>query len=140
MRELSFTIYGEPKGKGRPRFARTGAMVRTYTPAETVSYENLVKLSYLDHYGKMPPLLGPLEAIIVCFFPVPKSESKKRQTDMLEGRIRHTKKIDCDNLAKAILDALNGIAYGDDKQICKLSVEKRYGTMPRTEVTIAELQ
>jgi hypothetical protein len=32
---------------------------------------------------------------------------------------------DLDNLAKSIMDALTGIAYGDDRQIMKLTIERR---------------
>lgn len=58
---------------------------------------------------------------------------------MLEGKIRYTKKIDCDNLAKAILDSLNGIAYKDDSQVCELSVRKMYGEVPKVIVLLTEL-
>jgi hypothetical protein len=33
---------------------------------------------------------------------------------------------DCDNIAKTVLDALNGVAYNDDKQIIQLEVGKYY--------------
>ena len=36
--ELKFTIRGEPKGKGRPKFSRQGNIVRTYTPDATANY------------------------------------------------------------------------------------------------------
>lgn len=36
-------IKGEPVGKGRPKFARQGNYVKTYTPEKTVEYENLIK-------------------------------------------------------------------------------------------------
>ena len=42
--ELKFTIRGEPKGKGRPKFSRQGNIVRTYTPDTTANYENYVKV------------------------------------------------------------------------------------------------
>ena len=59
---------------------------------------------------------------------------------MIAGKILHTKKIDCDNLAKTVLDALNGIAYDDDKQICRLYVEKRYGKSPCVKVRLIEVE
>ena len=55
---------------------------------------------------------------------------------MLAGKVLHTKKIDCDNLCKTILDALNGIAYDDDKQVCRLYVEKPYGAFPIVKVKL----
>ncbi|MFR2881234.1 MAG: hypothetical protein ACLTC8_10040 [Lachnospiraceae bacterium] len=42
--EVRFTIRGEPKGKGRPRFCRnTGHAI---TPKDTVNYETLVRTEY----------------------------------------------------------------------------------------------
>lgn len=138
IRQVKFTVYGNPKGKGRPRFARTGNAVRTYTPAETTNYENFVKLSYLAE-NKGIKLEGALKAEIKGYFPIPKATNKRQTAAMLENHIHHTKKIDCDNLAKTILDALNGIAYTDDRQICILSVEKLYSNDSRVEVIITEL-
>lgn len=44
--QVKFTILGEPKGKGRPRFSRnTGTAI---TPKDTVNYETLVHMEYLD--------------------------------------------------------------------------------------------
>ena len=37
---ITFIVYGEPKGKGRPRFTKNG---RAYTPVTTQEYENAVK-------------------------------------------------------------------------------------------------
>lgn len=137
--EARFTVNGAPQGKARPRFARAGDKVVTYTPTETSAYEEFVRWSYWKE-NKGERLSGALEASIVGFFPIPKSETKKRKALMEEGKIFYTKKIDCDNLAKIILDALNGVAYDDDKQICRLQVDKRYGTEPRVEVVLRELE
>lgn len=43
VRSISFSVPGEPVGKGRPRFTRTG---HPYTPGKTESYESLVRLAY----------------------------------------------------------------------------------------------
>ena len=56
MKQIRFTIPGQPFGKQRPKFSRAGAYVKTYTPKETTSYENLVKLFYNEAAkGKMFP-------------------------------------------------------------------------------------
>ena len=51
----------------------------------------------------------------------------------------YDKRPDCDNLAKSILDALNGLAYKDDKQITYLSIEKLYGEENKIEVDLEEI-
>ena len=136
-RIMKFRIPGVPRGKGRPRFHRFGKNVVTYTSTDTAVYENLIKLSYVEQCGVM--LEGPIFAKILGIFPVPESTSKKKRKEMLEGTIKYTKKIDCDNLAKTILDSLNGVAYADDKQVCELWIKKQYGEIPMVEVTLMEL-
>lgn len=135
MDSITFTIPGEPKAKGRPRFnTMTG---RAYTPKNTRQYENMVRIAYSNAVGTKK-IDGQIEAEIICFFSIPKSENKRRREDMLNGKILHTKKIDCDNIAKIVLDSLNGIAYDDDKQVCKLFVLKRYGSIPCVKVNLKE--
>ena len=122
MSTVTFTIIGKPCGKGRPKFSRQGDYVRTYTPEKTVEYENLVRLAWVQSGGEK--LSGTIKATINAYFPIPKSVSKKKRKEM-DGAF-YTKKPDCDNIAKIILDALNGIAYDDDSQIACLSVMKLY--------------
>tara|TARA_S200002703_G_scaffold94979_1_gene82002 strand:+ start:319 stop:669 length:351 start_codon:yes stop_codon:yes gene_type:complete len=43
---------------------------------------------------------------------------------------------DVDNIAKAVLDALHGVAWNDDKQVECLAVRKTYGPEGKTEVLI----
>ncbi len=136
--EVQFEIIGEPKGKGRPRFARIGNGVRTYTPKDTENYEAYIKMSFLNAPGHRK-LDGQIQAEIKGVFPIPKSATKKSRAMMIDGTMLHTKKIDCDNLAKTVLDALNGIAYDDDKQVCKLYVEKVYGEEPKVVVKLKEV-
>ena len=137
---IQFTVLGCPVGKGRPKFSTFNGHATAYTPAKTVSYETLVKLSYQQQCNDKPHDKDiPLRAEITAYFPIPKSTSMKRKLMMLDGQIRHTKKCDADNLAKAVLDALNGIAYYDDSQVCELSVSKLYSDNPRVIVNISEI-
>ena len=122
MSTVTFTIVGKPCGKGRPKFARRGEYVTTYTPEKTVNYENLVRFAWVQSGAKK--LEGVISATINCYFPIPKSVSKKKRVAM-DGAF-YTKKPDCDNIAKIILDALNGIAYDDDSQVAMLNVVKLY--------------
>lgn len=139
MKTVQFVIPGQPKGKARPRVITKGQHVHTYTPKETVEYENYVRIMYQEQCRGIR-LQGAIRADIIAYFPVPKSTSKKKRALMLDGKIRYTKKIDCDNLAKAILDSLNCIAYDDDSQVCELDVEKWYGEGPRVVVLLSELE
>ena len=139
IREVQCTIPGKPFAKQRPRASRRGRFTTIYTPQETVDYENLVKYSYFQENGSVL-LEGPLEAEIIGTFPVPASVSNKQKNLMLEGKVQHTKKPDCDNMAKIVLDALNDVAFHDDSQIVDLHIKKQYGESPNVQITIKEIK
>lgn len=115
-------IPGKPIGKARPKFSRQGNFVKTYTPEKTVNYENWVKMCWMN--SGQEKMRGNIIAVIVARFMIPQSFSKKKRNELNEKPC--PKKPDCDNIAKSILDALNGIAYDDDAQIVDLSVSKVY--------------
>lgn len=134
-----FCIYGEPQGKGRPRFSTYGGKVTTRTPDKTVLYENLVVTEYRSQSGKRFPDDAMLDVRIIAYYGIPKSASKKKRQAMLDKQIRPTKKPDFDNIGKVICDSLNGIAYHDDAQIVDSQVRKFYSDTPRVVVSIAEI-
>lgn len=139
MSEVKFTILGEPRGKGRPRFAKQGNFVKTYTPEETLNYEAYVKMCYIQAANGIK-LNGAICSDIICYYSVPTSVSKKKREKMLCGYYPCQKKPDIDNIIKSIFDALNTIAFDDDKQITLMIVKKVYGEVPRIEVRLTELE
>ena len=114
----------------------------TYTPDKTVAYEELVRLRFQESLEVRPfiPLQGALRIKIFAGYPIPKSTSKKRRAAMLAGTELPTKKPDWDNIGKIICDALNGVAYEDDKQVTESQMRKRYIDGPgQVEVWISNL-
>lgn len=140
MIRFDFEIPGQPMGKQRPKFSTAGGFVKTYTPKETVSYENLVKLMFQQKFGSDSiPKESMIRAKVQAFYSIPKSTSKKKTIEMLDGYVRPIKKPDTDNVAKIILDSLNGIAFHDDAQVVELTVEKWYSENPSVKVFIEEI-
>lgn len=136
---VEFEVLGEPVAKGRPKFSMTTG--RTYTPAKTVNYENLVKLSYQAQIGNKMIAAGiPIEMKIEAYFGIPQSKSKKQKREMAEKKIFPTKKPDADNLIKSICDALNCVAFYDDSQVVKITVNKFYGEEPKVVIMIGEYE
>lgn len=133
---IRFEILGQPIAKQRPRVTRSGV---AYTPSKTVNYEGIVRYTYQSLYGQRELILGRIEAHITAIFPIPKSYSKKKTNELLAGHNNYDKKPDCDNLAKIILDSLNGIAYKDDSQVTVLHIAKEYGTQPKVIVELKEI-
>ncbi|WP_305177894.1 RusA family crossover junction endodeoxyribonuclease [Faecalibaculum rodentium] len=137
MSQVEFSIPGEPCAKGRPRFIRATGQVMT--PEKTSRYEQLVQLSYMQHVGQEVTLHGPVKAHIRAYFSIPKSISQRKREQMISGDLKPLKKPDADNIAKIVLDALNGMAYQDDKEVAALLVEKHWAEKPMVCVTLSEI-
>ena len=135
---VTFMVEGTPVPKGRPRFARRGKFVSTYSPKTTVDYESKVSESAKLAMGSSEPLETPVGAYIYITLPVPASYSKKRTEACLSGEERPTKKSDIDNYCKAIFDGMNGIVFVDDSLVVSLHATKVYGTIGMVEVMVKE--
>jgi Holliday junction resolvase RusA-like endonuclease len=121
-KSLSFVVPGEPQGKGRARVSMRNGKPHLHTPDKTASYERTV--AWLAREAGVRPCEGPVTLAIAAHFLLPQSASKKRQAEML--KLRPTKKPDIDNVAKAVLDGLLSVAYGDDAQVVGLHVSKHW--------------
>lgn len=121
MLTYKLIIEGEPKGKERPRKGKYGNI---YTPRTTQEYEKHIRNSY-----EGPKFEDAVYIKIQAYYL--KAKSSKGLFPL--------KKPDIDNVAKIILDSLNGVAYADDTQIVRLTVIKEWTTdYPRVEVTLKE--
>ncbi len=134
-----FRVLGEVKAKQSVKFAQVGDFMKKYTPKDMKNYANWVKCSFLKEYPEhLPSLLYDyyLEVTIDVYMAIPKSFSGKKKELALKGFIRPDKKPDWDNISKNICDALNGIAYPDDKAIVKGSVNKYYAEFNYVNIEI----
>lgn len=124
---FQFEIYpSKIKGKERPRYRRVGNFVSTYTPKGTKSFEDEIRTQFLEQCGEDVKNLKHCEIGIELSIGIkmPKSWSMKKK-ELLRG-MGHTSKPDIDNIEKAIFDALNGVAYDDDRQIAFHSSYKHW--------------
>lgn len=138
MLTIVFSVDGQPKGKGRPRFKRAGSFISTYTDPKTREYESIVAARARVAMGETLPLLSPL-SVSMCFrLPMPKATPKKRVASLLDGSVRPSKRPDLDNLNKSVMDALNGIVYRDDCQVVTLNSTKVYAQTPGVDICIME--
>lgn len=137
---ISFNLPGQPVAKGRPRFARRGKFIATYTPKKTIDYETQIKNAAIDVMKGEQPSKSPLEIYVRLSFEIPASWSKKKRQDAIDGKIMATKKPDIDNCIKLIFDSCNKICYADDSQIVKAVVFKEYSDKPMISVVITEIE
>lgn len=137
---MEFIVLGKPQSKARARTFydhRVGKM-RSVTPEKTKSYEDLIRWSYNSAGGEYYAE-KTLEIDIKAYYPIPKSFSKKKAGNAESGELRPVTKPDCDNVIKVVLDALNGVAYHDDKQVVCVSCNKYYARTGYLHITITEI-
>lgn len=143
MEAICFTVPGKPQGKARARTfynPKTKGM-SSMTPEKTVLYENLISTCYLQEAGEERFSDDAyLKVRIQAFYEIPKSSTKTKKAAMASGEILPDKKPDIDNIAKAVLDALNEVAYRDDTQVVELQMRKKYSDRPRLEICIEKLE
>jgi Holliday junction resolvase RusA-like endonuclease len=104
----------EPVSKSRPRVVTANGRTRTYTPARTVVAEQEVRahlLPYRDSFGHGEPLY-----VAITFY---MRRPRRGPDHPIKGR-------DLDNMAKLMLDALNGLVYPDDAQVVEMHVRKAW--------------
>jgi crossover junction endodeoxyribonuclease RusA len=119
MTVYSITIPGRPVPKGRPRLGVRGRKAFVYTPPATREYEKLV--GWVAKSLGCRPVEGPVSVALSVY---------------VKGRL------DADNIAKSILDGLNGVAYEDDDQVIELLVRKhkvKCKEEERVEIRIQEV-
>jgi len=135
---VTFGVDGIPVAKGRPRFARRGNFVKTYTDNKTLAWEDQVRQSAVNAMGPSEPLETPVTLCLYFRIPIPASWSKKRQERAKAQDERPAKKPDWDNLGKAVSDALNGVIYKDDSQIVSAHIKKVYSAVPGVDIFVSE--
>lgn len=134
--KYSFTVYGKPVGKGRPRYTMNH---RPYTPKETVEYEKQITRCFQQQCSRaFFPEGTAIDMRITAYYPTPSSYSKKKKQAMRDRLIRPLTKPDADNIYKIVADALNKVAYHDDSQIADAQIRKFYSDEPRLVITIQE--
>jgi Holliday junction resolvase RusA-like endonuclease len=138
---MSFVKYGNPESDSRPRVVkRTGIM---YNPKANIKNKLMkelreqVPLEHREYLGNLfldKEAKYTVELKMIFYVSIPKSSSKKKYEMMVKGEIPIITRPDIDNYMKLLLDALHTVAYDDDKRINKITAEKKYSEIPRTEI------
>jgi len=124
----------------RHRMTVIGKHARAYDPSENRQAKQNIAwwATQAMTKARIKALLdGPIAMTCTFYLRKPKSRIRKNSTPYPYPDT----KPDLDNLAKTVLDALNGVVYRDDAQICALTLRKRYTTTfgPMTEIKIQRL-
>lgn len=140
--KVLIVVAGEPVAQGRPRISTAGGFARAYDPAKSRNwkqYARLVAQQVME--GETTVLCGPVSLSVRVYRQIPKSLSKKKRQQAIEGMLLPTTKPDLDNYVKGATDAINGIVIKDDSQIVKFHEPfgKWYSDRPRVEIEIKEI-
>lgn len=127
-----------PVAQPRQRHALIGGHVRNYTPTDhpVQGYKAALILAVKQEWFPRPCIEGPVRLDIDFYLPRPKRLMRKKDPD---GPIPHTARPDVDNLLKSTKDALTGLVWRDDAQVCDGRVRKWYAEkdgVPRVEIEI----
>lgn len=130
--QRKFELDGAPRGQGRPRWGNG----RMYKAGIDVVWEDAIREAYKAAHPDAPMYEEAAAVLVECYVPIPKSDNKAKKADKLSGATPCTVKPDIDNVVKSVLDALNGVAWEDDKQINSIWAAKIYSDRPRLVVTL----
>lgn len=145
MTQITFTIPAIPvaQPRQRHRIISTGGKnyAQNYTPTKhpVNAFKSTARMALQSVYTG-PPLAGPVAMSVVFVFPRPSNRIWKTRP---MPRERHAKKPDCENVLKSLQDALTGLAFVDDAQICEYRDVSKWiaagHEQPHVEVLISEV-
>ena len=130
---ITFTVPGDPVPQPRPRVSTRGGFARAYVPSTHPVHDYRSSLAAAARDAGLGTTGEPLNVVIDAVFVRPKSHMRKSGVKPDAPRLPRP---DVDNIAKAVLDALQDV-MGDDTNVARLVVEKSYGTEARTTVRIS---
>ena len=133
MHAVSFTVPGQPVPQPRPRVSTAGGFARAYVPGKHPVHAYRQSLAAAARGAGLTTTGDVLNVVIDAVFERPKSHMNKAGVKSTAAKLPRP---DVDNIAKAVLDALQDV-MGDDSLVGRLVVEKSYGTEARTTVRIS---
>lgn len=131
---ITFSVPGDPVPQPRPRITTRGKHGHAYTPADHPIHAYRAAVAAAARAAGAGVHGEPVQVVIDFIFKRPKSHLRKAGVKADAPRLPRP---DIDNLEKAVLDALNGVAWEDDTQVACVVKEKSYGTEARTTVRIS---
>ena len=149
-KHLKFSVFGVVVPQGRPRFSTRNGYPIAYDPPKSKAYKQkifeafwyAIKIEDYERYEqKNEPLFltNPVGIKITEHRQIPKSWSKIKKQNAIQGLEKPVTRPDLDNVTKIVLDALNGHAWHDDGQVIEIYARKIYDLNPRLEIEIYEI-
>jgi crossover junction endodeoxyribonuclease RusA len=134
---ITFDALGEPVPQGSLRaFVHDGRAVITYGPRAMAlgTWRGLIGAAALQAMEERDPFAGPL--VIEAQFRFRRPASHYGARGVLPRYAAAIPGPDIDKVCRALLDALTGIVYRDDRQVAALMATKSYADPPGVSVRI----
>lgn len=137
---MIFHVHGLPVGQPRVKATRLGSHARVYTPGTADAWKAAVVAEAVA--AGATPVLDDVRCLISFVQPRPKGHYRtgKRAGELRNDLPPFPRRYDLDNLAKAVLDALRGITWGDDCQVQRLVVSRRWANPGETPGALVEVE
>lgn len=156
-------LEGDPRGKGRPKFAARNGFVQVYTDNETMVYEQLIqeevlrliggetlihntkqikRRTFIEAYtdmGGTPMFSGPVRVEMEIRHGIRASWTKAKTAGALAGHVAPTIKSDIDNIIKIWFDAFNCCMWKDDTQVIEVHAKKLFAEDPSVLIRVIPL-
>lgn len=132
LRMLIFEIHSTPKPQKQTMLGKHGC----YDPSKMTKRH--IQWQIAPHAPK-ELFQGPIELHLTFYMPIPKAKKGVERQAMINNVCKHFIRPDIDNLAYIVTNAMKGIVYKDDSQICIMHLEKRYGEQPKTVIKVMEV-
>lgn len=140
MNSFFLVVTGEPVAQGRPKFSTVGGHPRAVDPAKSREYKQIVSVmarQKMERDGR-PLMEGPLRLYVDVYRVPPKSMGKRKGGNAATLHLGIHTKPDLDNYIKLVSDALNGVVFADDSQICQIVASKRYSDKPGIVIEVID--
>jgi Holliday junction resolvase RusA-like endonuclease len=140
MRSVISWVPVRPKPLARTR--TKGGSNRVWTPRKSQSDKKTIAeyvALHMRDQGNKGLFSGPVRLTVGLHFNWPKSWSEKKRRAPGSHYVTNQKLGDWDNLGKLVSDALEGVVYENDRQVCQVTLEKLYGPREGIYIKVDEL-
>lgn len=141
---IQFTVYGRPAQQGSKRaFVRNGRAILTEDNSDRQrQWYNAVASRAAEYMNGRDLIQGPLRLSVEFRFKRPKSHfgsGKNASVLKASAPVLHEQTPDISKLIRCTEDAMSGVVYGDDRQICEYGSIRRVWTMNQ-ECAVIEIE
>lgn len=138
-------VRGLPVAQGSVRAFVAGGRAHVATDARRTNsplgaWRTAIATEARAAFGDTPAPSGPIDLDVVLEWPRPLAHyrgGKPERGLRPDAPVAKASKPDVDKVVRAVLDALDGIAYRDDAQVANLHVAKVWGEEPGATIGVA---